>query len=139
MNRIVLAGRLTRDIELKVSESGSEYCNFSLAVDRRFKDKSGEKKADFINCVCFGKTASFLNTYFKKGDGVVLEGRLESNKYVDKDGNNRTAWDVICDNVEFPLGKGRGDSSGAVSDSGLPFTMGDGDFKEIEGEEDLPF
>ena len=137
MNRIVLAGRLARDIELKASESGSEYCNFSLAVDRRFKDKSGEKKADFVNCVCFGKTASFLNAYFKKGDGVVLEGRLESNKYVDKDGNNRTAWDVICDNVEFALGKGKGASDG--SDSGLPFTMGGGEFKEIEGEEDLPF
>lgn len=138
MNRIVLAGRLTRDVELKVSESGSEYCNFSLAVDRRFKDKSGEKKADFMNCVCFGKTASFLNAYFKKGDGVVLEGRLESNKYVDKDGNNRVAWDVICDNVEFPLGKGRGaDSELSGEMQARPAEVAQ-DFTEVS-DDDLPF
>lgn len=138
MNRIVLAGRLTRDIELKVSESGSEYCNFSLAVDRRFKDKSGEKKADFMNCVCFGKTASFLNAYFKKGDGVVLEGRLESNKYVDKDGNNRIAWDVICDNVEFPLGKAGGDASELSGEMQTRPAEIAQDFTEVS-DDDLPF
>jgi single-strand DNA-binding protein len=138
MNRIVLAGRLARDPELRACNSGTEVCNFTVAVDRRVK-KDQEKQADFIDCTAWGKTGVFVNQYFRKGDGITIEGRMESRKWVDKDGNNRISWGVTCDNVEFPLGKGKGASSGAVSDSGLPFTMGDGDFKEIEGEEDLPF
>ena len=134
MNKIILAGRLARDPELKTTNTGTEVCNFAIAVDRRFTAKGEEKQADFINCTAWQKTGVFINSYFKKGDGITVDGRLESRKYVDKDGNNRIAWDVICDNVEFPLGKGKGasDSSG----SGLPIAMGGGEFKEIEGEED---
>lgn len=136
MNRIVLAGRLARDPELRACNSGTEVCNFTVAVDRRVK-KDQEKQCDFIDCTAWGKTGVFVSQYFRKGDGITIEGRMESRKWVDKDGNNRISWGVTCDNVEFPLGKGKGASDS--SDSGLPFTMGDGDFKEIEGEEDLPF
>ena len=137
MNKIIITGRLTRDPELKTTNTGTEVCNFTVAVDRRFAAKGEDKQADFVNCTAWQKTGVFVEKYFKKGDGITIDGRLESHKYADKDGNNRVAWDVICDNVEFPLGKGKGASDS--SDSGLPFTMGGGKFTEIEGEEDLPF
>jgi single-strand DNA-binding protein len=137
MNKIIIAGRLARDPELRACNSGTEVCNFTVAVDRRFSAKGEEKQCDFIDCSAWGKTGVFVNQYFHKGDGITIEGRMESRKWVDKDGNNRISWGVTCDNVEFPLGKGKGVSDG--SDSGLPFAMGGGEFKEIEGEEDLPF
>ncbi len=129
MNKIIITGRITKDLEIKTANSGTELCNFSVAVDRRRKDQNGEKQTDYFDCTVFGKTASFLTTYFKKGDGINIEGRMESRKYVDKDGNNRTAWGVTCDNIEFPHGKGKGGQSDGGqtfhdapgSDEGLPF------------------
>ena len=105
MNKIIIAGRLTRDPELKTTDSGIEVCNITVAVDRRVT-KGKERITDFIDCTAWSKTGVFVNQYFKKGDGIVLDGRLESRKYVDKDGNNRVAWGVNIDSVEFPVGKG---------------------------------
>lgn len=130
MNKIVLAGRMVRDPELRTTNTGTEVCSFTIAVDRRFKDQTGERQADFINCTAWQKTGVFVDKYFKKGDGITLEGRLESRKYVDKDGQNRTAWDVICDNVEFALGKaGGGNVAQPVSN----------EWTEVEDDGDLPF
>jgi len=126
MNKIILAGRLTRDIELRVTNTGTEVANFSIAVDRRIK-KGEEKVADFINCTAWGKTGVFVNQYFHRGDGITLDGRLEMRKYADKDGVNRTVYDVICENVEFPLGKGK------AADSTQDFT------ELPPSEDDLPF
>lgn len=137
MNKIILAGRMTRDPELKTTNTGTEVCNFSVAVDRRFAPKGEEKQADFINCTAWQKTAAFVDKYFKKGDGITIEGRLESRKYVDKDGNNRVAWDVICDNVEFPLGKSGGNSSNTYEASGS-FATADVSAINVE-DSDLPF
>lgn len=131
INKIILCGRLTRDAELKTANSGTELSNFSIAVDRRFKGQDGTKQTDFFNCTAFGKTGVFISTYFKKGDGITIEGRMESRKYTDRDGNNRIAWEVICDGVEFPLSKPSGGRSGNES------TETDG-FTDVP-EEDLPF
>lgn len=126
MNKIVITGRITKDPELRTTGSGTEVCNFTVAVDRRVK-KDAEKVADFIDCVAWGKSGVFVNTYFHKGDGINVEGRLESRKWTDKDGNNRTSWEVICDNVEFPHGKKSGSATPAefapvsVDDGELPF------------------
>lgn len=111
MNSVVLAGRLTHEPELKTTNTGIEVLSFSVAVDREYTRQGEEKKADFINCVAWRKTAVFIGTYFHKGDGIVLNGRLEGRRYVDKDGNNRTAYEVIAERVEFPLGKSRDNSS----------------------------
>ena len=118
MNKIIITGRLTRDPELKTANSGTELCSFTVAVDRSRKNKAGEKVTDFFDCTAFGKGGVFVNTYFHKGDGINIEGRMESRKYVDKDGNNRTAWGVTVEQVEFPHGKGKGGSgsSGAFSE-----------------------
>lgn len=131
MNKIIITGRITRDLELKTSSTGSEYMNFSVAVDRSRKDKDGNKQTDFFKVSVFGKTAVFCNTYFKKGDGINVCGRMESDKYTDKNGVERIGWTLMAEQVEFPHGKGKGGSDGAGTpaepvaltgdDSNLPF------------------
>lgn len=117
MNRIIITGRISQDLEIKVANSGSELMKFSVAVDRR-KKKDAERETDFFPCVAFGKTANFIKQYWNKGDGINIEGRMESRKY-EKDGQKRIVWNLVVDNVEFPHGKGnvgQNDSSGAFSD-----------------------
>ena len=129
MNNIIITGRITHDIELKTSGSGIEYSNFSVAVDRRKKDKDGQKQSDFFKVSVFGKTAVFCNQYFHKGDGINVQGRMESDKYTNKDGAEVTGWTLMAENVEFPHGKGKASSDAAVSeptvlsgsDKDLPF------------------
>ena len=124
MNKIILAGRLTRPAELKVGNSGTEYCKFTIAVDRS-RTKGDEKKADFFDCTAFGKTGAFVEKYFSKGDGIELIGRMESDKYQTKEGQNRTTWGVSVDEVYFPLGKGKSEQSNDVpsepSNADLPW------------------
>ena len=98
MNSIVLKGRLTSDIEVKQTQSGVAVAKFSVAVDRDF---SKEKEVDFIPCTAWRTTAEFLGKYFRKGQEVLLNGRLLTNKFTDKDGNNRTSYDVMVEKVEF--------------------------------------
>ena len=105
MNIWIGEGRLVRDPELKVVGGGTEICVFTVAVDRGRKDKDGNKQTDFIDCTSFGKTAAFVNKYFKKGDGILIRGRFQSDKYTAKDGTNRTKWGVWVDEVEFPASK----------------------------------
>lgn len=104
MNKIIIAGRLTRDPDLRTTNSGMEVCNFTIAVDRRTK-KEQKKLVDFIDCAAWGKSGVFVSTYFHKGDGITVEGRMESRKWVDDSGSNRVSWSVTCDNIEFPLGR----------------------------------
>ena len=107
-------GRITKDIELQTTKTGTEYAKFTVAVNRK-KDKNGEQKADFVDCTAWGKTAAFVQKYFKKGDGIVVEGRFESGTYDAKDGTKRTKWGVSVDNIEFPQG-GKGKSEQTNSD-----------------------
>lgn len=105
MNNIVLAGRLTKQPELKTTNSGIEVLSFSIAVNRPYAKKDDEVTADFINCVAWKKTAAFINKFFNKGDGIVLRGSLQSRKWVDNTGNNRMAYEVNVEQVEFAQGK----------------------------------
>ena len=86
MNIVIMVGRLTKDPEIRYSQQGKAVCNFSIAVDRRIK-REGENNTDFFNCVCFGKTAEFVEKYLKKGTQVIVEGSYESGSYTNKDGN----------------------------------------------------
>lgn len=103
MNKILIQGRLTRDIEIESGKNGTEYAHFSVAVDRRGK-KGEDKQTDFFNCAAFGQTAAFIKQYFHKGDGILIEGSMQSSQY-DKDGEKRQSWSLIVSNVEFPLQK----------------------------------
>ena len=142
MNIITLAGRLTAEPELKTTNSGLEVMSFTIAVNRRFA-KQDEQETDFINCVAWRKTAVFISTYFHKGDGINLVGRLESRKWTDSDGRNRTSYEVIVDNVEFPLGKSRNSTENGYSQpqqtcTAQPAQANDG-FGELPLDEDMPF
>ncbi len=105
MNKIIISGRLTRDPELKTANSGTELCKFTVAVERRRKDRNDQKVTDFLDCTAWGRTGVFVNTYFHKGDGITVEGRMESEKWTDRDGNKRTSWGVQVETVEFPLSR----------------------------------
>ena len=118
LNRIVLMGRLTRDPELRQTQSGASVANFSLAVDRDFKDKqTGEKTTDFIDIVAWRQTAEFVSRFFTKGRMAVVEGRLQIRDWTDKDGNKY----VIHKNesISFPPNEGRG----LKNESGKPAKM----------------
>ena len=137
MNKVLLTGRLTANPEIKVTNSGVEVMSFSLAVDRGIKDKAtGNRITDFINCVAWQKTAVFINSYFKKGDGIELEGSIETRKYIDKNGENRTAFEIKIDKVGFTQGKANTDSSFSVPT--VP-SAASNDSQNFESDEDLPF
>lgn len=114
MNVWIGEGRLVRDPEIKVVGGGIELCKFTVACDRK-KGKDGEKKADFIDCTAFGKKGAFIEKYFRKGDGIAIVGRFESDTYDAKDGTKRTKWGVMVDDIHFPIGKRN--ASEAVSDA----------------------
>ena len=101
LNKIFIMGRLTRDPELRRTQSGTAVTSFTLAVDRDFKSQSGEKETDFIDVVAWRSTAEFAAKYFTKGRMAVVEGRLQIRDYTDRDGNKRTAAEVVADNVYF--------------------------------------
>ena len=99
-NLVVLTGRLTADPELKTTPNGISVCTFSIAVDRAFK-KGEEKQTDFLNVVCWRSTAEFVSKWFTKGNLIGIEGSIQTRKYTDKDGNNRTAFEIVANNVHF--------------------------------------
>lgn len=126
MNYIAFDGRLTKDPELQTSTNGVEFCKFTVAVDRKKTKKDDEKKVDFIDCVVFNQPAAFLNKYFHKGDGIVVEGRLESEKYTDKNGKSQTKWSVVSNSISFPVGGKKSSASDvdepqSVNTDNLPF------------------
>lgn len=101
MNKVILIGRLATDPELKYTTSGISVCDFRLAVDRPFKNASGEKETDFITVKAWRETADFISKYLGKGRRAAVEGRLEIRQWVDKDGTKRYASEVVADRVEF--------------------------------------
>ena len=116
LNHIVIMGRLTRDVELRSTQSGVSVASFTVAVDRDFAGRDGgERQTDFIDCVAWRQTGEFVNRYFRKGSMIVVSGRLQSRKWQDREGNNRTSWEVNADNVYF--GESRRDSDSGRNDS----------------------
>ena len=116
LNKIFIMGRLTRDPELRHTQTGTAVASFTLAVDRDFKDRStGERGTDFINVVAWRQTGEFVSRYFTKGRMAVVEGRLQMRDWTDKDGNKRTAAEVVADNVYFGDSKRDGESGGSYS------------------------
>ena len=100
INNVVLAGRVTKDIELKVTPTGKSVCSFSLAVERKFV-QNGEKITDFINCQSWGKSAETLEKYVKKGMMIGVEGRIQTRKYTNQQGQTVYVTEVVADNFSF--------------------------------------
>jgi single-strand DNA-binding protein len=129
LNKIIIMGRLTRDPELRRTQSGTAVTSFSLAVDRDFKSQGGEKETDFIDVVAWRNAAEFVSKYFSKGRMALVEGRLQIREWTDKDNNKRRSAEVIADNIYFGESKKQTDSAP------------NSEFKELpsEDEQDLPF
>lgn len=150
MNKVILMGRLTADPEMRYTQSNMGVARFSLAVDKRMKSQDGKRDADFFNIVAFDKSAEFVSKYFKKGQQVLVEGRLQNNNWTDKEGNKRISTEVIVEQTYFADSKR--DSNGAPASGGYvprqnapqqveaaqPST-GDGFYALNEDDEDLPF
>lgn len=100
LNKALLQGRLTKDPELKATKSGVSVTTFALAVNRSYQ-KDGKQETDFINCVAWRSTAEFVCKYFQKGMQAVVDGSIQTRSYTDKDGNKRTAFEVVVDNIYF--------------------------------------
>lgn len=124
MNKIFLQGRLTKDPEIRLTSKNDKVARFTIAVDRDFN----REETDFINCVAFKATAAFIESYFTKGDMILVAGRLHMQQYTSKDGSNRTAAEVLTDNVWFCGGKGK--TKDAANEAQLA---------PVEDDEALPF
>ncbi len=147
MNVVCLLGRLTATPEQKTTQNGVSVTSFSVAVDRAYQPKGAERQTDFINCVAWRGTAEFICRYFQKGQRIALQGSLQSRSYTDKNGNNRTVFEVVVDNAFFAESKSGG-APASHTDSQIPTyneaapafsTAAATDFEEIVGADDLPF
>ncbi len=101
LNRVILMGRITHDLEMKQTPSGAVVVPFSLAVERNFKEQNGERQTDFISCVAWGKTAEHIGRYFAKGRMIAVEGQLRTRTYDDKNGSRHYITEVVVSGVSF--------------------------------------
>ena len=120
LNHIVLMGRLTRDVELRTTQSGVSVASFTLACDRDFGGKDGEKETDFIDCVAWRSTADFAAKYFSKGRMAVVSGRLQIRPWTDKEGNKRYSTEVAVENMYFGDSKPDGKKNEGADGSEIP-------------------
>lgn len=137
LNHTDIMGRMTRDPELRRTGSGIPVANFTLAVDRDFGSKDGEKETDFIDCVAWRSTAEFVSKYFSKGRMAVVSGQLQTRSYTDKDGNKRKVVEIVADNVYFADSKRDADTgAGAAPAAAAPAA----EYPQITVDDDeLPF
>lgn len=140
LNQITLMGRLTRDPELRRTQSGTAVASFSLAVDRDYSGKdSSEKETDFIDCVAWRNTAEFVSKYFSKGRMAVVAGRLQIRPWTDKNGNKRRSAEVIVDSAYFGDSKRDGNAAGNAY-STPTYVAPTSNFEVIEDDDaQLPF
>ena len=133
LNKIILMGRLTHDPELRRTQSGVAVTSFSLAVERDYKSQSGEKETDFIDVVAWWGTAEFAAKYLDKGRMAAVTGSLQGRSWEDKDGNKRTAIEVVADSVYF------GDSKRQEGNDSPASYSTAGGMSEVEDDGNLPF
>jgi len=136
MNKTILKGNLTKDIELKDLGNDKKVANFSIAVRRDYKNQSGEYETDFFNCSAFGNTANFISKYFSRGSQMLLIGHLQNNQWETDSGEKRTATNVIVESVEFCGSKQQNNTNNNLEE----FAENSGvNVNVIEGNDGLPF
>ena len=148
LNHIVLMGRLTRDPELRRTQSSIPVVSFTLAVDRDYSSRDGgERQTDFIDIVAWRSTAEFVSKYFTKGSMAVVSGRLQIRDWTDRDGGKRRSAEVVADNVYFGESKKSRDGASGGSYSNSSYSYNDGGYSappiettfEVEDDGELPF
>lgn len=134
-NKVIVMGNLTRTPELRSTPGGTQVCDITVAVNENWTDQSGkqQEKATFVDVTCWGKTAELVCRWKKQGDAVLVEGRLQQDKWVDKEsGKNRTKLKVVAENVRF-VGRGQGDGGGGGGQSGRQSSRGGGERASAQG------
>lgn len=143
LNRVILFGRLTKDVELRQTNSGISVARFTVACDRQFVNKeTGKREADFIEVQAWRNTADFVGRYFKKGDAITVEGSIRNNNYEDKNGVKHYSYVVMADNVGFGGSKSDNQSnaqSNTAQSNELPAGLSADDFEEVLSDGDVPF
>ena len=151
LNVVAIMGRLVADPELRTTPAGVNVCQFRIACDRNFARQGEQRQADFVDIVAWRAQAEFVCKYFSKGSLIAIDGRIQTRNYQDKNGNNRTAFAVVADNINF--GGSKGTSSAKVDDGGEAAPRSDAwpkadppanyggvdDFAVIDDNDDLPF
>ncbi len=147
INKVILVGRITKDPELKTTQSNVNFVNFTVAVNRQFTDQSGERQADFIQCIVWRRQAENLARFIKKGALLGVEGRIQTRTY-EADNGTRYITEVVCDSVQFLENKGDSSPSDFVQQEPTykedDTSNQDSDefyetSKQLAAEEDLPF
>lgn len=137
INRVVLIGRITKDPEKKVTQNNTSVVSFTLAVDSRYTNDQGEKKADFIQCVTWNKSADFMANYVKKGSLLGVEGRIQTRTYETNNGETRYVTEVVCDSVQsLESRREAAPAQPTYEPEEDPFVSSG---KSLATEEDLPF
>lgn len=151
LNVVAIMGRLVADPELRTTPAGVNVCQFRIACDRNFARQGEQRQADFVDIVAWRAQADFVCKYFSKGSLIVINGRIQTRNYQDKNGNNRTAFAVVAENINF--GGSKGTSSAKVDDGGEAAPRSEAwskadppanyggvdDFAVIDDNDDLPF
>ena len=151
LNVVAIMGRLVADPELRTTPAGVNVCQFRIACDRNFARQGEQRQADFVDIVAWRAQADFVCRYFSKGSLIAINGRIQTRNYQDKNGNNRTAFAVVAENINF--GGSKGTSSAKVDDGGEAAPRSDAwpkadppanyggvdDFAVIDDNDDLPF
>ena len=148
LNAVAIMGRLVADPELRTTPAGANVCQFRIACDRDFAKQGAQRQADFIDIVAWRSQADFVSRYFQKGSLIAIKGRVQTNSYKDKNGNNRTSVAVVADTINFAGSKGTGkpvDEGGEAPPAGYrpsepaPEHSESNDFAVIDDSDDLPF
>ena len=137
LNCVTLMGRLVADPEIRTTTTGKEVGTFCIAVDRSFVKAGEQRQADFINIVVWGSTATFVSKYFSKGSMIAIQGSIQTRNYEDKNGNKRTATEVVAREVSFCGGKN--ETSPGPAQAPIQMSAAPADFEEIGNDDDLPF
>ncbi|MFV8822400.1 single-stranded DNA-binding protein [Faecalibacterium sp. 9] len=151
LNVVAIMGRLVADPELRTTPAGVNVCQFRIACDRNFARQGEQRQTDFVDIVAWRQQADFVCKYFSKGSLIAINGRIQTRNYQDKNGNNRTAFAVVAENINF--GGSKGTSSAKVDDGGEAAPRSDAwpkadppanyggvdDFAVIDDNDDLPF
>jgi len=151
LNKVILIGRLTADVELSQTPTGINYCRFTIAINRPFR-KDAEKQADFIGVTAWRATAEFISKYFSKGSAIIVEGSLRNNDYTDKDGIKHYSMEVQASNVSFGgssgkksntnnvIGQAEQNSNAIAQTVNEPIQIGNlNEFEEILSDGEVPF
>ncbi len=147
LNCAIIMGRLTADPELRTTPNGISVTSFSVAVDRSYQKAGAERQTDFINVVAWRQTAEFVSRYFHKGSMIAVQGSIQTRNYEDRNGNKRTAVEIIADNVSFCGSKAESGTGAAPVAQATPAapaapafsTAGADDFSSMDVDDELPF